>query len=253
MFGLIYFADDLIARTIGLTGKHIEDSITKKETLNKETGLCNDSQMNYYDSTMGGKRVIFQSQNMGRAVTRDIRTYKVLRDLTQEAMNKELAYYRANPDPNHTVVQWSTRADIPDSHGLSEMNKPYGTRYKDIETGAIYVRRNFVPKASSCISCRKNKAYREMLSQYPLSTFYMDINTGMLVRVADGTYDETRKIRISSGKYSSKEIEKEIEERKEIDEKWIKKFNKDQEKWIKKGIREVDGYKFYWNHAKVDW
>lgn len=260
MFGILYFAYSAIMSGIAHISGKVRDITTMVDTYDSSTGLSYDSKSRYYDATMGNQQVVFVSHNNGRAYTRDLKTYKVLRDLTQEKMDAELQYYKNHPDPNHTVVRWSTSEDEPNCNAAIERNVPHGIRYKDIKTGKIYVTRTFkkdgayyADKFNKMKLPRNEKEKKECMelynkaSEYPTSRFYMDIDTGMLVRVMDGTYDESRMAMRKIGVYDEQKIEERIEKKKEIDNAWIVRFNKEQEENIKQGLKEIDGYKFYRN------
>ena len=101
-----------------------------------------------------------------------------IRNMSEEIRQERLAQAKSNPDPRRTVVLWKNGTN-PVLAGRK--GNPYysGNQYKDLETGDIYVCRHFdLPNEISHLgSC----------------SFYMDVNTGLLVRETDGEkYDMQR-------------------------------------------------------------
>lgn len=261
MFGFIYIAYGAIISSLANLSEAVRNATFRQETYDAETGLYYDSKMRCYDSTMGNRQVFLDTQNMGRMVTRDLKTFELLRDITQERMDRELKYYREHPDPNHTVVEWSTLEDEPNRAHHDDWDKPWGKRYKDIQTGAIYVKRNFrdrgdiYNKQALDIKTPFTEAYRKRYlelinkaAQYPNHDYYMDIETGMLARVVDETYKKEEELLKRECRYTDEEISNQINEEKEKDEKWIVVFNEEQKENAFKGMKELNGNRFYCNH-----
>lgn len=232
MFGIIYLAYGAIIKSLANLSEAVRNATFRQETYDAETGLYYDSKMRCYDSTMGNRQVFLDTKNMGRMVTRDLKTFELLRDITQERMDRELKYYREHPDSNHTVVKWSTLEEEP-KHGGSDWDVPWGTRYKDVNTGDIYVKRD--------------------LHEYGYDKtrlFYMNVDTGMLVRVADGEYEKSKNaIKKVFYEYTPKQIEDKINEEKCKDIEFINEFNKHQLERTTKGMHETNGRKFYCNRG----
>lgn len=257
MFGVVYLTFCTALRIASKIQDSWRDSKIKKETYNSSTGLYYDAKMRLYDSTMCNRQVILDWSNNGRTYTRDIKTYKILRDLTQEVMDKEYDYYNHNSDSGVTTIRWSVHNEENLNGTVAEI--PIGTRYKDVMTGNIYVVRDFSKIGNSYLSratkmkrdnTLKNK-YIEIWQKHLLSKMYMDINTGLLVRVADGEYDKMYELRKKDNKLSEDEIKKEIQRQKERDADWINTYNNKKLDSIQKGLKVDNISKFYENYYHV--
>ncbi len=263
MFGIIYLTYGAIISGLAKVDEAIRDTTFKRETYDASTGLYHDSKMQYYDSTMGGRQVFVNWNNgaeysgQGRILVKDLKTNQVLRDLTQEMMDRELAEAKAHPDPDKTVVRWNTRAEEYNDYN-SRQTHISGARYKDIQTGDVYVVRNFYKRAdfytkaawSKYTPKEKKEEYKLKSLEFPTSSFYMNIKTGMLVRVVDGLYKKYRENLEEEDKYSSEKIDELCEKKKECDDKWIETFNKEQQQNIEKGLKEKNLAKFYCNEER---
>lgn len=259
MFGIIYIVYSGLLHVIANIQYEIKNAITRHDSYDPKTGLSYGIYGETYDETFGGKQVIVTAKNYGRILVRD-KKGRLLRDITQERMNQEYQRLKNMSNSSQTVVEWSTVSDEPNRADPNNKDVPWGKRYKDVVTGAIYVKRNFrhrgdtyrkqASKIKNILDEYNRNKYNELLAKekrYPDHDFYMDIDTGMLIRVADNTYENYKKILKKQCKYSDIEIQKKIKESRDIDDRWIRIFNKRQIDNVEKGMKNLNGQAFYCN------
>ena len=240
MFGIIYLLYGGTVRIVRSIKKSIADSVAMERTWNDEPGLYRDSLSKRY-SIKTGNQMTFTIDERGHRVYKSIKGSECI-DLTQMNMDKDYNDAKYNRKSGQTVVRLNEnyaqqKQDQSSLHGCK------GVRYKDLDNGKIYVVRCWDSLRDREKWDNNEKIYQERIKDIPESCFYMDITNGKLVRVKDNTYDEKRELMESFGKYSQKEIDEKIKEKKRIDNAWIEKHNARQQKWIEEGHkRPLDFY-----------
>lgn len=163
MLGILY----LLFTSIGSLGHNIRENIAESERKNE---AYNSYDHTYYDKY--GKRILVENNRWihsnirnGDRVLEDVTTHRIYRNFSEEE-RKEYEKIRKKEaiENNKTVYLYQYNKDIPYSDPWK------GDRYKDIETGKIYV----IRKRYVNIEC----GIGEVL-------LYLDISTGKFVRKTD--------------------------------------------------------------------
>lgn len=210
MFGIFY----LIANTIGTV---ISGSKAAKENYDaRQRGYEKQAQgknrAGIYTDRLGGtrrlsdnKRVMMDNLYCAEAKGEDCymrdQYGHPIRNMSEEIRRERFNDAKAKNDPGISVVEW--KQNIP-KHIAREKNiYCFGTQYKDLKNGRVYV-------------CRRFSIPRELTNgEWFNSVFYMDISTGLLVRETDSSKEKRRR----GDKHYPPE---------EISEKFIEYFNNKQ-------------------------
>ena len=71
MFGILYVVYSAAIQLIGSVGYEIQNSVSKRRSIDPETGISIDMKGRTYDYTLGGRQVHINSKNMGRYLVED--------------------------------------------------------------------------------------------------------------------------------------------------------------------------------------
>ena len=189
MFGIIY----LIANTIGVT---ISGTKAAKENYDaRKRGYEKQSQgknrAGIYTDRLGATRLLSNNKRVSidnlycaEADGRDCYMYdehgRPIRNMSEEIRQERMRETKAKNDPRISVVEWKQGVprNLAGIHG-----RPYcaGKQYKDLKNGNIYV-------------CRILTIPKELSNGESFSgVYYMNMNTGLLVREADSSKERTRR------------------------------------------------------------
>lgn len=233
MIGIIYA---LFSGVTGITGsiKGIIDNIHAKErTYDSVTNTHVDKNGLHRDSN-DNELLFWERDKNGHCLyTNKDKTKRI--DYTQLHLDADYNRLRSSSHPGVTVMLYSTMEETHSDletmrHGVA------GSRYKDLSTGKILVIRSFGKnRFEESQFFRKvygkdydnpeNRKKRRWLSD---NWFYMDVDTGFLVRVIDG-------------RTATKE-----------DMEWMDSFNQRQKEQMIQNIHTSDPWKYYCNSSKVD-
>jgi hypothetical protein len=175
LFGFLYTAFTLGTKAVMSIKENIENENYRQDAIQKNEYTYIDSKGNAC-STKNGRKVMYANEylhgynNLPDKVLKYVDTDEIIRNFSQEDRNKtETYYYNEAKKLNRTAYRIGGKYDKYCNVGDG---KPKGYRYKDMSTNAIYV-----------------------IRQFNNMRFYMDINTGLLVRKTDGQLklDEERK------------------------------------------------------------
>jgi hypothetical protein len=186
MFGIFY----LIANTIGtvISGANAAKENYDAMRRGYEKQRQGKNRAGIYTDRLGatrllsnGKRVSFDNLYCAEAAGRDCYMYddhgRPIRNMSEEIRQERLYEAKANPDPRRTVIEW--KKGISDSKTRVKGNPLYaGHTYKDLDNGKIYVCRSF--------------SFPTEFKQRGHGTYYMDVDTGLLVREADSQIEDRK-------------------------------------------------------------
>lgn len=187
MFGLFYAAVTAIATTIsGVKCAIEEQQQIDKAKKRKEEGK---NKYNLYTDRKGATRDLATGElrSMDYICCEDRGEDQYLRDMYGNPVRnlseerRQARYYAAKNDPRRTVSLW--KKDYAHSKQLAGyQGRPYycGEIYKDLSNGKLYV-------------CRRFSIPSEVSSGYGSGKYYMDTETGFLVREADSMIYERQK------------------------------------------------------------
>ena len=178
-----------------ITGGSIIKSEIKgwsKDADSKAKASVKDPFGTYYDHNgkqrwiKDGQLCTVRSNNEGDLCVIAVPSGKVLRNISEEKRQSKLKSYVEKYDEYHTVINVTPkRTKTP---GLTELDEPI---YQDLKTGQKFVVREFGKKYNHwhkkvepdyVVSKLFNKKEADKLNKL---IFYMDIETGFLVRVSD--------------------------------------------------------------------
>ena len=159
---------------------------------------------------------------------------KVLRNLSEEYRNEKRVFAEKHYDKFHTVILFK-EADS-QRCGKCEFSEAI---YKDIKTEQKYVVREFKEEYSKILKRTEKDIYykavldKEVVEKLGKLVFYMDINNGHLVRLADSYLREIKRIKDKAEKTPNNEVNQALVKKYEYDfvhaKEFIEKFNKYQD------------------------
>ena len=216
VFGLFYFGMIACAKVASDISEALHNENNRKEAFAQKQEI-------YVDSK-GCERLISNNQKVIKTyiyydnnplktkdyVLKKVGSNEIIRNYSQEEREQqENYYYKKAIELGRTAYRLGGLQDDFIHVGI---DKPKGYRYKDINTGDIYLIRTYLGKK-----------------------YYMDIKTGLLVRLTDG---EKKKIEIRKARENQKDIKhtnhnKKFSYEKEPEEV-IKKINEEQKEYFKK-------------------
>ena len=214
MFGIFYAAYIAIGSAISGAKAAIEEQqcknrgIEKRERGENFTNTYYDRYGHIRDIDTGKSVMVDYIGNETDGKDQYIRDMygKPIRNLSEERRQTRLNEALSNRDPRRTVVEW--KKGVSDSKTRVKGNPLYaGDTYKDIKTGEIYVCRLF--------------SFPNDFNHDGYGKYYMNINTGLLVREADSQIEDRK-----NGHYEYSE---------DLNKEFIEFFNKKQ---------RYTGYKF---------
>lgn len=251
MFGIIYAISALITGAYKSIYDGLEAEDTKRRTYDDNTGIY------------VGKRGGYRHDKTGKFVSRRGDTWVDIHgDIVVDEREIKREEAKRKGDPNVTVIRYKCDDDPGQRKGLDNLKKAEGRRYQDIETGRLYVIRDFSKKYDMAWDSRyqrskrlhKRVTYNEweqrLIDTVPRISFYMDVETGMLIRPVDKAFDNFISIGETLSSYNKEEKEKEAEIEKKKAREWIVSFNKEQTKKERPNNEDsIDKFnEFYENH-----
>lgn len=166
LFGFLYTAFTLGVKAAVSVKENSENNKYKQEAIQKGEMIYINSKGDAC-STKDGRKVMYANEylhgynNPPDKVLKYVGTDEIIRNFSKEDRDEtEIYFYNEAKKLNRTAYRIGGKNDNYCNVGVG---KPKGYRYKDMETGDIYVIREF-------------NGIR----------FYMDINTGLLIRKTDG-------------------------------------------------------------------
>ena len=232
MIGIIYALFSGITGITGAIKDIIDNAQAKDRTYDDLTNIHVDRTGLYRDSKDNELLFCKREKNGHCIYTNKNHTKRI--DYTQLHLDADYEKLRSLSPPGVTVMLYSTMEESYNDldtmrHGVA------GSRYKDLITGKMLVVRSFGKNKFEESQFFKrvygreydspeNRKKRKWLSD---NWFYMDIDTGFLVRVVDGR----------------------IATKEDLD--WMEDFNRRQEEKIGKNIHKSDPWIYYCNSNKV--
>ena len=253
MFGIFYLLANIIGTSFSGSKAAYENRIAvkdaeKKYSLGKNRARIYTDRLGVTRSLDTKKRISIDNIYCSEAEGKDAYMYdengKPIRNMSLELREERFKINKAKNDSMITVSKWKEGIanNLCGIHG-----RPYyaGTTYKDLNNGKVYVCRMLeVPKEIS-----NGKIIRAI--------YYMDINTGLLVRLSDS---ERRQRQRDPASFPEDTIEQFIKyfNDKQMREGYYLNSNIVNDKNCDSCGRERDFYKkirmsnFYMNHAAID-
>ena len=185
MFGIFYAAFMAIGTAIGGIKAAIEEQQCRKKGIEKRrrgenfTNTYNDRFSHTRDIDTGKSVMIDYRGNESEGKDQYLRDMygTPIRNLSEERRQIKLKEAQNNCDPRRTVIEW--KKGVSDSKTRAKGNPLYtGDTYKDLKTGKIYVCRHFT--------------FPRDFGEKGNGTYYMDVDTGLLVREADSQIEDRK-------------------------------------------------------------
>jgi hypothetical protein len=206
MFGLIYTALCGVFGVIGSIKEIVDDSKSKGRTYDYEDNTYRNSKGWLIDDK-SGYNVSFTRQPNGDRILKNY-LHNYTRNIDQEKRDAEYLQLLANRPEGITVACWHKKyADLNSSEyqKVAKSGIAAGVYYHDLlKDGRVLVIRSFDMYEDENGKIWIDdidpafRKYEKRRKYYGHLEFYMDANTGELVRVADGEYEKKRNIFMKS-------------------------------------------------------
>ena len=230
MFAIFWMLANGIARGIGAVKDGVENSQAWNKGYNKKVKGQNNYNI-YYDNRGcardldSGRRVYIGPYGKhGEVIVEDERG-NVLRNITQE--KRDIKYEEKKRNTNgDTVCRYMSEHDV----SSRKMSVP-GERYKDLNNGRLYVERTI---KTDRVRINPNCAGYKRLNGCTEMKFYIDVDTLMVVRETDSSYQFRKKCLAEGDKWAltDEEINSLISDINESRKSNYEKVKKENECWM---------------------